>query len=344
MITRNTLFGTSLSLAMITLAHGEMSFQSVSLTAEAYCENTEDVASTSESVLVKYGNNLTAECGQTMVSAYFKPSKGRFSMGAGSTGPSTQPQSGEGRMLTDNSMGYAAVEVEFEIDAITYFTMSRQREGAEVEIWQGDNLIHFFHQADDCGALLPGKYQIKMENNPFESPAWAELSFEQASGVAGDIDNNGVLDERDVVEMLKKIREIPSLEAKSKSGNTPQLAEKKRRPRCGNDFPQSNSRPQNSLGKPHASKDRSDSRPAVEAGGNKKRPSWLDATPVEKLPPNCAGDERSNSINAADAKAKPAKNSKGDTENAISIGRVQGDMNGDGQITIEDLAELLSQL
>ena len=345
MNTRHTLFGTSLSLAMIAMSHGDMKYQSVSLSAEAYCQTTQDIAASNEKVLSKSGHSATAACGETFVSAYFNPGKGQCSMAAGSTGPSAQPQEGEGWVLTDNSAGYAAVEVEFEIDIITCFTMSRCLEGSVIEIWQEDNLMHSFKKADDAGALLPGKYQFKMENNPFEEPAWAEVTFEQASGIAGDIDNNGVLDQRDLVEMVEQIRKGPGVAAKPESAKRkPSLESQKRRPRCGNEFGQDASKPQTARRKARAAKSKAGSGPAVENRGGEKRPDWSDATPIDKLPANFADDGRSNSINAADAKAQPEKGSKRPAENAISIERLQGDMDGDEQITMMDLAELLGQL
>ena len=76
MNTRHTLFGTSLSLAMIAAGHADLKYQSVSLSAEAYCQTTEDRASSKENALSKYGNSITAECGETFVSAAFDAGKG----------------------------------------------------------------------------------------------------------------------------------------------------------------------------------------------------------------------------------------------------------------------------
>ena len=345
MNTRHTLFGTSLSLAMIAAGHADLKYQSVSLSAEAYCETSEDHASTKGSALSKNGNSISAECGETFVSAAFDGYKGHCSMAAGSTGPSAQPQKGEGWTMTDNSAGYASVEVEFEIDMITCFTMTRCLDGSVVEIWQEDNLMHSLEKADDAGALLPGKYQFRMENNPFEEPAWAEVSFEEASGVAGDIDNNGVLDQRDLVEMVKQIRKSPSVAGKERpSQYKPTIEGQKRRPRCGNEFKQDDSKPQTARSKGRNAKRKANNGPSVGPKGGKQRPAWSDANPVDKLPAGFAGDERSNSINAAGAEDKPGQGGKRPAPNAISIERIQGDMDGDGQLSMMDLAELMSRL
>ena len=343
MTASQTLFTSTLALAMMTAAHADLEYQSVSLTAEAFCESSQDLKS--ESSLNAAGNSdVSASCGATDVSAYFNQGKGRFSMAAGSTSANAKPQEGNG--FTDNSMGYAAVEITIEIDQVTHFRMPRCLVGSKVQVWEGKNMIHTFQRPDDEGGLLPGTYQFTMENSSFEEPAWAEISFEQATGIKGDLDNNGTLDQRDLVKMLDAISKAPSVadngKKKTRRGNSIE-AGKQRRARCGTKpTATKNSKqeePKFAASKPQGKRNKPGTEPSV-ADRDSKNPVLSDCAPMDKLPPNFAGKDRSNSIDAASAGKEPRKPSP----NAISIERIQGDMNGDGQVSMQDLAELLSRL
>ena len=343
MTANQTLFTSTLALALMTAAHADLEYQSVSLTAEAFCEYSQDLKS--ESSLDAAGDSeVSASCGATDVSAYFNQGKGRFSMAAGSTTANAKPLEGNG--FTDNGMGHAAVEITIAIDQVTHFRMPRCLEGSKVQVWEGKNMIHTFQRPDDEGGLLPGTYQFTMENSSFEEPAWAEISFEQASGISGDMDNNGTLDQRDLVKMLDAISNGPSVagngKEKTRRGNSIE-AGKQRRARCGTKPTASKNSKQDDPGfaasKPRGKWNKPGSGASV-AHANSKKPNLSDCTPMDKLPPNFAGNDRTNSINAASSGKEPRKPSP----DAISIERIQGDMDGDGQVSMQDLAELLSRL
>ena len=347
MTTRHALFCTALTLATVTAANADLNYDSVSLTAEAYCEHTQDLRS-SNAPSMQSERTMFAACGATEVTSYFNQGENGFIIGAGSTGPNSAPQQGSDHPrqsdqpgLSDNSMGYASVEIEFSIDQVTYFSMSRSLNGSTVEIWEGDNLIHAFQDAGDEGGLLPGSYVVKMENHPYETPAWAQISFEQDSGIKGDLDNNGVLDQNDLVKMLGQLDKDSKIgqRAHTIKRNPAVGAKQNRRGRCGTKAPEGKgAREQGYVAsKPRADRNKPGTGPATDERGS-KGPDLSDCTPMDKMPGSSAKD-RNNTLDAG-------KNNKEDSRqgNAISAKRLQADMDEDGKVTMKDVAKLLGKL
>ena len=299
MTTRHALFCTALTFATVTAANADLNYDSVSLTAEAYCEHTQDLRS-SDAPSMQSERTMFAACGATEVTSYFNQGENGFIIGAGSTGPNSAPQQADDRRLSDNSMGYASVEIEFSIDQVTYFSMSRCLNGSTVEIWEGDNMIHAFQDAGDEGGLLPGSYVVKMENHPYETPAWAQISFEQDSGIKGDLDNNGVLDQNDLVKMLEQLDKDSKIgqRAHTIKRNPAVGAKQNRRGRCGTKGPEGKgAREQGYVAsKPRADRNKPGTGPATDERGS-KGPDLSDCTPMDKVPGGSAKD-RNNTLDA----------------------------------------------
>ena len=340
MTTRHALFCTALTLATVTAANADLNYDSVSLTAEAYCEHTQDLRS-SNAPSMQSERTMFAACGATEVTSYFNQGENGFIIGAGSTGPNSAPQQADDRRLSDNSMGYASVEIEFSIDQVTYFSMSRSLSGSTVEIWEGDNLIHAFQDAGDEGGLLPGSYVVKMENHPYETPAWAQISFEQDSGIKGDLDNNGVLDQNDLVKMLGQLDKDSKIgqRAHTIKRNPAVEAKQNRRGRCGTKAPEGKgAREQGYVAsKPRADRNKPGTGPATEERGS-KGPDLSDCTPMDKLP-SISPKVDNTTINAAKGSKEYSQ-----TRNALSMKRLQADMDEDGKVTMKDVAKLLGKL
>lgn len=340
MTTRHALFCTALTLATVTAANADLNYDSVSLTAEAYCEHTQDLRS-SNAPSMQSERTMFAACGATEVTSYFNQGENGFIIGAGSTGPNSAPQQADDRRLSDNSMGYASVEIEFSIDQVTYFSMSRSLNGSTVEIWEGDNLIHAFQDAGDEGGLLPGSYVVKMENHPYETPAWAQISFEQDSGIKGDLDNNGVLDQNDLVKMLGQLDKDSKIgqRAHTIKRNPAVEAKQNRRGRCGTKAPEGKgAREQGYVAsKPRADRNKPGTGPATEERGS-KGPDLSDCTPMDKLP-SISPKVDNTTINAAKGSKEYSQ-----TRNALSMKRLQADMDEDGKVTMKDVAKLLGKL
>ena len=340
MTTRHALFCTALTLATVTAANADLNYDSVSLTAEAYCEHTQDLRS-SNAPSMQSERTMFAACGATEVTSYFNQGENGFIIGAGSTGPNSAPQQADDRRLSDNSMGYASVEIEFSIDQVTYFSMSRSLNGSTVEIWEGDNLIHAFQDAGDEGGLLPGSYVVKMENHPYETPAWAQISFEQDSGIKGDLDNNGVLDQNDLVKMLGQLDKDSKIgqRAHTIKRNPAVEAKQNRRGRCGTKAPEGKgAREQGYVAsKPRADRNKPGTGPATEERGS-KGPDLSDSTPMDKLP-SISPKVDNTTINAAKGSKEYSQ-----TRNALSMKRLQADMDEDGKVTMKDVAKLLGKL
>ena len=347
MTTRHALFCTALTLATVTAANADLNYDSVSLTAEAYCEHTQDLRS-SNAPSMQSERTMFAACGATEVTSYFNQGENGFIIGAGSTGPNSAPQQGSDHPrqsdqpgLSDNSMGYASVEIEFSIDQVTYFSMSRSLNGSTVEIWEGDNLIHAFQDAGDEGGLLPGSYVVKMENHPYETPAWAQISFEQDSGIKGDLDNNGVLDQNDLVKMLGQLDKDSKIgqRAHTIKRNPAVEAKQNRRGRCGTKAPEGKgAREQGYVAsKPRADRNKPGTGPATKERGS-KGPDLSDCTPMDKLP-SISPKVDNTTINAAKGSKEYSQ-----TRNALSMKRLQADMDEDGKVTMKDVAKLLGKL
>ncbi|MAJ45716.1 MAG: hypothetical protein CBC35_00130 [Planctomycetes bacterium TMED75] len=345
MTNRHSVFCTALTLATVTAANADLNYDSVSLTAEAYCEHTQELRS-SDAPSMQSENTMSASCGATEATSYFSQGENGFIIGAGSTGPNSDPQQGTGHPgqsdqpgLSDNSVGYASVEIEISIDQVTYFNMSRSLAGSTVEVWEGDNMIHSFQQSGDDGGLLPGNYLFKMENNPFEAPAWAQINFKQASGVKGDVDNNGTLDQRDLVKMLGQLDHDLKIQQPARKTKRNNAIEAKQTPRgrCGTQDPQGSTYGY-VASKPSGPRSKPGSGPATEDRGSKES-DFNYGTPMDKLPGSVSNKGQDNTINAGKGSKEYSR-----VINAISIERLQGDMDEDGKVTMKDVAKLLGSL
>lgn len=346
MTNRHSLFCTALTLATVTAANADLNYDSVSLIAEAYCEHTQDLRS-SNAPSMQEQDTMSASCGATDVTSYFNKDENGFVLGAGSTGPNSNPRQANGHpghtqnpQLSDNSMGFASVEIELSVDQFTYFSMYRSLVGSTVEIWEGDTMVHSFQQVGDQGGLAPGSYLFKMENNPYEAPAWAQISFEQTSGVAGDLDNNGILDQNDLVKMIGQLdddQKVLGRAHKIKKHNATN-AKRTHRGRCGTEDPQDTSASEHGCvaRKPSGPRTKPESGPTADERGS-KGPDFSNCTPMDKLPSSMGKDGKDNIINAG-------KGSEEYSRPVNSIERLQGDMDGDGKVTMKDVAKLLERL